>query len=269
MHRRGQLSDTIDWRFEVLNIHCIFITFIEYGEVAKIEPRWINIIEQCLKTLQKTLPIRDSVSAYITLLVELDQPINDRSQALIENALSSINLNGEERTEVEKLVLPVFYDDSVGEDLAFISQEKNITIDEVIRLHSEVEYQVYAVGFSPGFAFMGEVNKALQLPRRSTPRKFVAKGSVAIAENQTAIYPNDSPGGWHILGNCPQRLFKPEEASPNIFKVGQRVKFKPIDKLEFKLLLKEQRYREKPYKGKYVRKGRSQNNKIFGFIISY
>lgn len=128
--------------------------------------------------------------------------------------------------------LPVYYHSDVGPDLALFEQ-RGITLDDVIKLHSQVQYSVGAIGFTAGFAFLTDVDPMLQQPRRSNPRVKVAKGSVAIANNQTAIYPSDSPGGWNIIGNCPIELYNPNGTPMLPFSIGSRIEFYPIDRDKF------------------------------------
>ncbi|WP_369434125.1 allophanate hydrolase subunit 1 [Psychromonas sp. MME1] len=122
---------------------------------------------------------------------------------------------------------------SVGWDLDALSQRTNLTVAEIIQLHSETIYRVCAIGFAPGFAFLAEVPAAIQAPRHATPRHFVPAGSVAIADAQTAVYPSDSPGGWQIIGNCPITLFDHHRDPITPFKVGDRVKFTAISATHF------------------------------------
>lgn len=129
--------------------------------------------------------------------------------------------------------LPVCYD---GEDLLAVAQACRLKVDEVIRLHAAGEYCVGAIGFAPGFAYLGELDERLVLPRRATPRIRVPAGSLAIAERQTAVYPQASPGGWHLLGRCPLRLFDPLRSPPTPLAVGDRVRFVAVDAREFERL---------------------------------
>jgi inhibitor of KinA len=131
------------------------------------------------------------------------------------------------------MVIPVFYSQEVGEDLEWLANEKNLSIDEIISLHVSQEYFVYAIGFAPGFAYMGEVDKKIATPRRANPRLKVPKGSVALADTQTAIYPKQSPGGWHILGRTPLEMFHPSYEGFSYLKVGDRVRFEPISREKF------------------------------------
>jgi len=125
--------------------------------------------------------------------------------------------------------VPTVYD---GEDLDDVARQTGLSREDVIRRHSETEYRVYMVGFTPGFAYMGLTDPKLDLSRRATPRIRVPAGSVAIAMRQTAIYPSETPGGWHLLGRAEhRRLFDPTATPPSFFASGDRVKFVPVDAL--------------------------------------
>lgn len=129
--------------------------------------------------------------------------------------------------------LPVYYSLESGPDLALIAKSKNISVDEVIKRHQAVTYRVYAIGFAPGFAYLGEVDPILEMPRLATPRAKVPKGAVAIADKQTAVYPNASPGGWNLIGLCPVQMFSPNTHPHMPVSVGDEVRFFGIDKAEF------------------------------------
>jgi KipI family sensor histidine kinase inhibitor len=125
--------------------------------------------------------------------------------------------------------VPTVYD---GADLEDVGGRIGASVDEVIRLHSEREYLVYMVGFTPGFAYMGSTHERLGLPRRSTPRTRVPAGSVGIAMGQTGIYPSETPGGWNLLGRAEHRnLFDLSQDPPSYFLPGDRVRFVPVASL--------------------------------------
>ncbi|RUO18466.1 allophanate hydrolase [Aliidiomarina iranensis] len=137
-----------------------------------------------------------------------------------------------------KLVeVPIYYyelDDNVAEnDMAFVCEQTGLARNEVIARHSGRDYQVYALGFAPGFAYLGALDKALQLPRLANPRKNIGAGSVGIAEAQTAVYPQASPGGWHIIGYSPFTWFEPKNHELTPVQVGDRIRFKAISKAEY------------------------------------
>lgn len=127
--------------------------------------------------------------------------------------------------------IPVWY---AGVDLPEVAAACGLSVAQVIELHSSTEYRVGAIGFAPGFAYLGELHERLALPRRATPRTQVPAGSLAIAERQTAIYPQASPGGWHLLGLCPWAFFDVRRTPPCPLLLGDRVRFLPIDEMTFR-----------------------------------
>ena len=178
----------------------------------------------------------DLVPAYTTLLVVYDQQQLDFRQATaaIRPFLTPERLNaGEIRVpgSSEALELPVYYSTESGPDLQALANACSLSTDQVIQQHTADTYQVFAMGFAPGFAFMGEVDKSIAHPRHKTPRKHVPAGSVGIANRQTAVYPVSSPGGWQIIGRCPTRLFDPARLS--LLAIGDRVRFRSISRQQY------------------------------------
>jgi KipI family sensor histidine kinase inhibitor len=123
------------------------------------------------------------------------------------------------------VTVPVRYD---GPDLDAVAQASGLPRDEVVRRHSTPEYRVYLLGFAPGFAYLGDLDPALVLPRRGTPRTRVPAGSVAIAGAQTAVYPLPTPGGWHLIGSTSLRMFDPARRPAALLAAGDRVRFEPL-----------------------------------------
>lgn len=136
------------------------------------------------------------------------------------------------------IALPVCYGGRFGPDLEPVSAAKGISPGEVIHIHSSRIYRVYMIGFLPGFAYLGKVDERLDMPRKAAPVPVVA-GSVGIVGNQSGIYPLNSPGGWHIIGLTPLKLFDPEGEPPVLLKTGDRVQFFPITAVEFDQLSRE------------------------------
>jgi inhibitor of KinA len=124
------------------------------------------------------------------------------------------------------VTIPVRYD---GPDLAYVARETGLTEREVIRLHAEPEYRVYLLGFAPGFAYLGDLDPALVLPRRSAPRLRVPAGAVAIGGAQTGVYPLATPGGWHLIGSTPLTMFDPAREPAALLRAGDRVRFQPAE----------------------------------------
>lgn len=171
--------------------------------------------------------------SYSSVLVEIDllkiAPLVAEQQliALTQQTHQTRKLTG-------KLIeLPVYYDVTVGWDLNAVAHDNGLSVDEVINIHSDKVYQVCAIGFAPGFAFLAQLDARISQPRHSCPRAFVPAGSVAIADTQSAVYPSDSPGGWHIIGNCPMPLFDINHHPITPFKIGDRVKFNAISLQQF------------------------------------
>lgn len=121
--------------------------------------------------------------------------------------------------------IPVTYD---GEDLDAVARLTGLSTRSVTELHASLEYRVYMLGFAPGFAYLGDIDARLALPRRDSPRKRVPAGSVAIAERQTAVYPSSTPGGWHLIGRTRMTMFDPARDPPATLRVGDRVRFEPV-----------------------------------------
>lgn len=174
--------------------------------------------------------------AYSSLLVDFD-PLRLTHQEL-ENLLAPLlaesdSPNSEAARQIE---IPVCYEPEFAPDLAAVSERSRLTATQVVEMHSAADYFVYFLGFSPGFAYLGELPSQLHVPRLATPRKNVHAGSVGIAGAQTGIYPNDSPGGWQLIGRTPLRMFDPAGIPPSRLQPGDRVRFRPIDSAEFKSL---------------------------------
>lgn len=149
------------------------------------------------------------------------------TSALLENK-SSI-----EKKPREIIKIPVCYHTKYAPDLEAVSCQLEQSEAEIIALHSQRSYQVYTIGFVPGFPYMGEVHAALQLPRKKIPVPKVAPGSVAIAGQQTGIYPIEVAGGWHIIGRTPLKLFDKSREKPCLLEAGDQVEFYQITLEEF------------------------------------
>ena len=176
--------------------------------------------------------IKDLVPSYRSLMAVYDPlviSLNSLESKMNEiwNALDDARLPDPRTVEI-----PVVYGDKYGPDLEWIADYHKMTPQDVIRLHTQPTYQVYMIGFMPGYPYMGEVPDELVTPRRKTPLTHVPGGSVGIAQKQTGIYPVASPGGWQIIGRTPVRLFDPQGKPPSFLEMGDRVKFFVISKQE-------------------------------------
>jgi KipI family sensor histidine kinase inhibitor len=182
----------------------------------------------------------DLIPSYASLLV-IYNPLQTDHNAVrksIRQALSNLtdDVNSESnkgQTQGSLVSLPVYYSTESGPDLQTLADGAGLTTEQVIAIHQQTEYRVYAIGFAPGFAYLGEVDPRIAAPRLATPRQKVPRGAVAIADRQTAVYPAQSPGGWNLIGLCPQRMFDPNANPTMPVQVGDRVRFEAIDKQTF------------------------------------
>ncbi|EZP64880.1 5-oxoprolinase subunit PxpB [Pseudomonas sp. RIT357] len=217
-------------RIEVVAIDCLMVRL--FDAIAEANMPWMLAAAQRLREGFGAALV-DLVPSYTTLMVHYDLIALSPAQAreLIDHGLTDLQPQAQGSGQCH--VLPVWYDLSVGPELTLLSQRSGLAVDDVIRLHSAHEYQVFALGFAPGFAFMGLVDEVLASPRLSTPRKRVAAGSVGIAERQTAAYPVVSPGGWNLIGRTPAKLFDRARDGYSLMQPGDTVRFEAVSRAEF------------------------------------
>lgn len=170
----------------------------------------------------------ETMPTFRSLTVFFDPLVTDRDAVLATLQPLIAAAEHGSTTDGRHWRLPVCYEGEAAPDLAEVAGAIGIGEDEVVALHSGAEYLVYMIGFLPGFPFMGDLPAPLRLPRRAQPRVRVPAGSVAIATGLTAIYPWESPGGWHLLGRCPVPLFDAGRTSPSLLAAGDRVRFVPV-----------------------------------------
>ena len=133
--------------------------------------------------------------------------------------------------------IPVFYGGSYGEDLKDVAAHAGLTEEEVIKLHSSVDYNIYMLGFLPGFPYLGGLDPKLFTPRLDNPRTKIPEGSVGIGGEQTGIYPLESPGGWRLIGRTPLKLYDPDREQPFLYQAGDYIRFVPITAEEYEAYL--------------------------------
>lgn len=143
-------------------------------------------------------------------------------------------------TDAREVEIPVCYGGEHGPDLAYVAQTTGLTEAQVIEIHTAPGSMVFMLGFAPGAPYIGVHDPVFALPRRDVPRTAVPQGSVAIANRQSTIYPNRLPGGWHVLGATPLKLFMMDRTPPTLLMPGDRVKFVPISVQEFDRIAAEQ-----------------------------
>ena len=176
----------------------------------------------------------DLVPSYASLLIIFKSLIGDHRQIeqVINCALDC--WQPQKQAKMERVVeLPVYYSGESGPDLRRIAEHNDVSVEQIIDFHQKTEYRAYALGFAPGFAYLGDVDSRIATPRLATPRQRVPRGAVAIADRQTAVYPTPSPGGWNLIGLCPTALFNADQQPNSIIQVGDRVRFIGIDREQF------------------------------------
>lgn len=206
------------------------------AEAASIVRTWAHALEG-----GRLDGVTDIVPSFATVTVHFDpaqiaRQVEGDPRAAVATWIDGLAVSLTTRAPAsagKTVVIPVCYENAHAPDLADVARQAGLTPEQVVALHSAAEYQVRAVGFSPGFPYLGGLPAALQTPRRSSPRTLVPAGSVGIGGAQTGIYSIDTPGGWNLIGRTPERLFLPEANPPTLLEVGDRVRFKPISAREF------------------------------------
>ncbi len=202
---------------------------------STIDPLVSKEVQRAYKALKEARieGFYELIPSYASLLIEYDvlKYTFEDVCTLVEEKIEKAPLLNEKEQKI--VTIPVYYGLDVGLDLEDLAQEKSLSVQAIIDLHVNALYSVYAIGFAPGFAYMGEINEALATSRLASPRKAIPKGSVAIADRQTAIYPTKSPGGWKILGRTPTLMFDSSYEGLSRVHVGDLVQFEPITKEQF------------------------------------
>ncbi|UCH48745.1 MAG: 5-oxoprolinase subunit PxpB [Betaproteobacteria bacterium] len=233
------ISTNTDLSFSPLGDRALLV---EVGDHA--DPETVARIRELADHLARLdLPgVLDFVPALCTIGVHYDpEQWRDESKvrtpyerlvARIQEALPDLESLGVSEGPLREI--PVCYEAEFGEDLTALANAHELSIEQVIQIHSGAVYTVYMIGFAPGFAYLGPLDERLALPRRETPRARVPAGSVAVANQYTGIYPADLPGGWHIIGRTPLQLFDSSHDRPSLLSAGDRVQFVPIGAAEFR-----------------------------------
>ena len=233
----GMQSQRPTFQIQLLGDHAI-VYKINTGQLKGIDQDLLAFTQFVMD--EKINGLKDIILAYDTLTLVYDILHFDSNPFLFAHTiLEAFNASKKSLNAIDNksiIEIPVCYDASLGIDLQNAIKASNCSIDELIQQHSDKIYTVYCLGFLPGFAYMGDVPNAIQLPRHPSPRSKVLAGSVGIAGRQTGIYPSTSPGGWQIIGRTPIKIFDPTSTSLTLFKAGDQIKFKPIDLASFHTL---------------------------------
>ena len=214
---------------------------IEFGD--RLDPDLSARIAAAAQHMRASPPpgVLDIVPAYTTLALHYDPAAvgvgTTPYEALIQRIETWLHAQADAQPASGRLVeIPVCYGGELGEDLEEVASRHGLTPEEVASIHAGADYRVYLLGFVPGFAYLGDLDSRIATPRQDVPRPHVPAGSVAIGGNQTGVYPLQSPGGWHLIGRTPIRMFTPEADPPCLLSAGDTVRFVPISRAEFDAL---------------------------------
>jgi KipI family sensor histidine kinase inhibitor len=211
---------------------------MEFGNVISEETnKKIKAVTTLIENM-KILGINEVVPTYCSLMIHYNPLIIEHDNLLsilreVEENILNIELPSPEIIEI-----PVVYGGQYGPDIENVAKHSNLTIEEIISIHTSAEYLIYMLGFTPGFPYLGGMDKRIATPRLSSPRTKIPAGSVGIAGEQTGIYPMQSPGGWQLIGSTPLELFNPERETI-LLKSGNYIVFKSIDEDEYIRIKKE------------------------------
>lgn len=217
--------------YEIAGVDSIIIYFsdtISKDIYKNINNSYHNIKNSKIKGIIEVVPSYTSIYIQFDIFLYTHEEVYKKINHLLKNNILKLELEKENIIQI-----PVYYGDEVGFDLQRVAKHNNISKKEVIEIHSLKVYDLYTIGFSPAFGYMGEVDKKISTPRLESPRLKIPKNSVAIADKQTAIYPQQSPGGWNILGRTYIDIFDKSLQNFSYFKVGDKIRFIPISKEEF------------------------------------
>jgi inhibitor of KinA len=186
--------------------------------------------------------VTDVVAAIVSVTVHFEaaelEEAAARREAISQQLLTALERAGEsaEGDARPPVRIPVCYEGAFAPDLADVAAATGLSPEEVVRHHIDSRHRVLMIGFTPGFPYIGGLDRRLDVPRRATPRARLEAGSVAIANGQTAIYPFATPGGWNLIGRTPVALFDPARDPPTLLRAGDSVVFEPISAEDFRRL---------------------------------
>jgi len=226
-------SITDEVRFQPASDQSLLVYF---GERISLETH--ERVRKFLRLLESEpiIGVRNLHPAYCSVLLDFDalKMTHDELQHALTARLARIDELP--LPEPRQLEIPTCYGGEFGPDLDDVASLHGLTPDEVAELHASAAYVVYFLGFVPGFAYLGGLPKAIATPRLASPRRNTPPGSVGIANDQTGVYPFDTPGGWRLIGRTPIAMFRPDRSDMSFLSIGDRVRFTPISPERFAAL---------------------------------
>ena len=209
---------------------------LDFGNdiTKEINQNVLNIFYYISKKIQKNnfLGLKNCVPSYNKLLIHFNPSKKNKEEII--NFINNIEITKVKlESSLKEIDIPICYDEEFSLDIKNVSKKINIDEDIIIKSHLSTNFFVYMIGFMPGLPFMGDLESNLNISRLITPRLLIPSGSVGIVEKFCVIYPNESPGGWNIIGKTPIKLFFKDKKNPTLLNPGSKIKFRSISKKEF------------------------------------
>lgn len=205
----------------------------------KIDPAILRQVTMMANAIKKAeiKGILDMIPAYASILVCFDPSKTDMRSIIAK--IEKLKPEKQSQKEEQRLIrIPVLYGRPFEEDLEHVAKHAGIFTEEVVQIHTANTYPVYMIGFLPGFPYLGNLDERIHTPRRTEPRTDIPAGAVGIGGSQTGVYPISSPGGWHIIGQTPVKLYDPDQKQPVLLQSGDLIQFYAIDEDEYEKIEK-------------------------------
>lgn len=225
--------------YQIISEQAILVRF-----ESRIDPKTFKKVQQLVVYLERLAhdAINEIVPSYRAVMIHFDDRKTDAKSLIEDLKLDTLDISDIETSESSKVVrIPVIYGGKYGPDLEEVAKHNNLSVEEVIQLHTAPTYLIYMLGFMPGFPYLGGLDERLYTPRRDEPRVRIDAGSVGIAKNQTGLYPKDSPGGWQIIGRTPLDVFDLDREPMTLYEAGDNIQFYQISQETYDEII-EQKY---------------------------
>ena len=206
---------------------------MEFGnEISKdINAKIRNVVKSVEEA--KVDGIVELLPTYRSLMIMYDPLKIEYSELILTlDSMSSKQVDNEEE-KIKIVEFPTVYGGEYGPDINFVAEHNNITVDEVIKIHTGTDYLVYMMGFTPGFTYLGGMSDKIVTPRLASPRTKIPAGSVGIAGAQTGMYPSETPGGWQLIGRTPLKLYDSDKEPPVMLSAGDYVRYVSVSEEEY------------------------------------